>query len=190
MDVITTAKAFNQRAHNEHWHMACDPTLAFTDAFYTRFLGIWQQKAGIRKMPARSEMTARDLKDYLRHIVMVQREAEEPAKYRWRLIGTSMTEVVGHNTGKMFDDTIPPQHLSRWIEVCGMVLKSEQPWRFLGRVHIRGREYLKAENLYLPLANDAGAPSFVMGLCRYVPRHQDNDAFSEDEIFSLPGALR
>jgi hypothetical protein len=28
-----------------------------------------------------------------------------------------------------------------------------------------------------------------MGLCRYIPQHQDNDAFSADEAFSLPGAL-
>jgi len=190
MDVITAAKAFNKRAQAKHWHMACDPTLAFTDAFYTRFLGIWQQKAGTRKMPARSDMTARDLKDYLRHIVMVQREAEEPAKYRWRLIGTSMTEVVGHHTGKLFDDSVPVEHLPVWTETCDMILESEQPWRFLGRVRIRGREYLKAEQLYLPLSDDNGIPNFVMGLCRYQPRHQDNDAFSEDEIFSLPGALR
>jgi hypothetical protein len=69
-----------------------------------------------------------------------------------------------------------------------MILESERPWRFLGRVHIRGRDYLKAENLYLPLADETGVPSYVMGLCRYTPR-QDNDELSEDEIFSLPGAL-
>jgi hypothetical protein len=57
-------------------------------------------------------------------------------------------------------------------------------------VHIRGREYLKAENLYMPLSNEEGDPAFVMGLCRYTPRVQDNDVFSEDEVFSLPGALR
>ena len=140
-------------------------------------------------MPARSDMTARDLKDYLRHIVVMQREDQNPSRYRWRLIGTSMTEVVGHNTGKIFDDTIPPPHLSRWIEVCDMVMESQQPWRFLGHVHIRGREYLKAENLYMPLSNEEGDPAFVMGLCRYTPRMQDNDVFSEDEALSLPGCL-
>src|SRR5262249_42647688 len=163
MNVISAAKAFNLRARTEHWHMACDPTLAFGDNFHTRFLEIWRTKAGARKMPARSEMTLRDLKDYLRHIVLAQRDEENPHVYRWRLIGTSMTDVIGHNTGKTFDETIPPQHLQRWNETCDMVLDSEQPWRFLGHVHIRGREYLKAENLYLPLANDEGSPAFIMG---------------------------
>ena len=69
-----------------------------------------------------------------------------------------------------------------------MILESEQPWRFLGHVHIRDREYLHAEHLYLPLADDSGNPSFVMGLCRYVSRFQDND-MSEDEIASIPRGL-
>lgn len=189
MNVIAVAKEFNQRARRENWHQACDPTLAFSDSYYTNFLGIWQTKAKGYKMPARSQMTARDLKDYLRHIVLAQREEGDPPRYRWRLIGTSVTEIVGHNTGKLFEDSIPAEHLQRWNDACGMILESEQPWRFLGQVHIRGREYLKAEHLYLPLSDENGVPSFVMGLLRYIPRYQDNDDFSEDEIFSLPGAL-
>jgi hypothetical protein len=190
MNVIAAAKAFNQRALSHNWHQACDPTLAFSDAYYAQFLTVWQNKAGTRKMPSRSQMTARDLKDYLRHVTLVQREEENPSRYRWRLIGTSVTEIIGHHTGQLFEDSVPFEHLPRWTETCDMILESEQPWRFLGRVHIRGREYLKAEQLYLPLSDDNGIPSFVMGLCRYIPRHQDNDKFSEDEIFSLPGALR
>jgi hypothetical protein len=189
MNVIATAKAFNQRARAEHWHQACDPTLAFTEAWYTDLLAIWRQKAGDRKMPSRSQMTARDLKDYLRHIILVQRDEGNPPHYRWRLIGTAVTEVIGHHTGKLFEDSIPAEHLQRWNDACAMILESEQPWRFIGRVQINGREYLKAENLYLPLADDNGVPSFVMGLLRYLPRYQDNEAVSEDEIFSLPGAL-
>jgi hypothetical protein len=187
MNVIAAAKAFNQRALSNHWHMACDPTLAFADSWYTDMLHIWQQKSGIRKMPSRSQMTARDLKSYLRNIFLIQRE--DDSRYRLRLIGTSVTEIIGPLTGKLLDDSVPPDHLQRWNGVCDMILESEQPWRFLGRVHIRGREYLKAEHLYMPLADDSDIPKFVMGLCRFTPRYQDNAELSEDEAFSLPGAL-
>jgi hypothetical protein len=190
MNVIAVAREYNRRAVGQNWHHACDPTLAFSEPQHNQMLGIFRAKAAGRKMPARSEMTARDLKQHLRHIVLIQREDEKPSRYRWRLIGTSVTEIVGHNTGKLFNDSIPAEHLPRWIEAFDMVLESEQPWRFLGRVHIRGREYLKAEHLYMPLADDKGVPSYVMGYCRYSPRYQDNDAVTEDEIFSLPGALR
>ena len=190
MNVIATARSFNQRAASQKWHQAVDPTLAFSNSYYDPLLELWRVKAGRRKMPARSDMTARDLKNYLRHIILIQREQEDPPRYRWRLIGTSVTEIVGHHTGKLLEDSIPAEHLPRWIEVCDMILESEQPWRFLGRVHIRGREYLNAENLYMPLADENGAPAMVMGYCRYSPRYQDNDAVTDDEIFSLPGALR
>jgi hypothetical protein len=189
MNVIAAAKAFNQRAINNSWHMACDPTLAFNDSWHTDMLDIWRQKAGGRKMPSRSQMTPRDLKPYLRNIFLVQREEEYPPRYRWRLIGTGLTDIVGSFTGKLLDDSVSPEHLERWNSVGDMILESEQPWRFLGRVHIKGREYLNAEHLYMPLSDDNDIPRFVMALCRFTPRFQDNVQLSEEEAFSLPGAL-
>ena len=64
-----------------------------------------------------------------------------------------------------------------------------QPLRFLGRVHLKDREYLDAENLFVPLANDEGQPTFVMGLCRYTPRHSENWESWENQIASIPGDL-
>jgi hypothetical protein len=134
-------------------------------------------------------MTPRDLKPYLRNIFLVQREEEYPPRYRWRLIGTGLTDIVGSFTGKLLDDSVSPEHLERWNSVGDMILESEQPWRFLGRVHIKGREYLNAEHLYMPLSDDNDIPRFVMALCRFTPRFQDNVQLSEEEAFSLPGAL-
>ena len=193
MNVAIAAKDYNERAVRQHWHQRCDPTLSFTEPSCRDLLSIWHAKAGGRKMPMRSQMTPRDLKGYLKNIVLGQREAANPSRYRFRLIGTGLTEIVGEHTGQRFEDSIPAEHLPRWIEVCDMILESEQPWRFLGRVHIRGREYLNAENLYMPLADEDGVPSFVMGYCRYTPRFAVNDidmeAELENEIASIPGGL-
>ncbi len=89
---------------------------------------------------------------------------------------TSVTEVLGHHSGESFEQSVAPEHLPRWIESLNMILDSEQPWRFLGRVHLQGREYLHAEHLYVPLANDNNKPVFIMGLCRYTPRLSDDDS--------------
>jgi len=189
MNVIAAAKEFNNHSVSQNWNQFCDPTLAFSDPCYGQLLDIWRSKAAGRPMPARSEMTARDLKDFLRNIILVQREEEDGvAHYRWRLIGTSVTQIVGHHTGKLFEDSVPAEHLSRWMQACNMILESGQPWRFLGHLHIQGREYLHGEHLYLPLADDNQSPSFVMGLCRYVSRFQNNE-MSEDEIASIPRGL-
>lgn len=189
MNVIATAKALNQRAAKEKWHHFCDPSLAFNDSLHTQFLALWRAKRGTRLMPVRSDLSPRDLKDFLRDIVMFQRDHIKPSHYSWRLIGTRVTEVAGHHTGKSFEETIPAEHMPRWIECCDLILDGGQPMRFLGRVHLEGREYLDAENLLVPLANDNGEPTFVMGLCRYTPRRSEDEQSWEDMIAAIPGGL-
>ncbi len=170
MNVIAAARTLNQKAAQQKWHHFCDPMLAFQDPFYLQFLSLWKAKVGDRAMPTRTEMTPRDLKDFLRNIVVFQRNAANPSRYSWRVIGTGLTEILGHNTGKGLEESVPSEHLPRWIECGDLVLDGCQPLRFLGRVHINGREYLDAEHLYVPLANDKGEPTYIMGLCRFTPR--------------------
>lgn len=189
MNVLAAARALNQKAAQQKWHHFCDPGLAFSDAFYDRFLETWRAKAGDRIMPARSELTPRELKDVLRNIVVFERVAQNPSCYMFRLIGTGLTEVAGHVTGKTFEECVPPELVPRWNECGDLVLDGCQPLRFIGRVHLRGREYLDAEHLYVPLANDSGEPTFIMGLCRYTPRRSDAEESWEHQIASIPGAL-
>jgi len=189
MNVLSAVKALNERAAREKWYQYCDPTLAFTDSSYVQFLSLWQNKAGGRPMPARSDLTARDLKDYLRDIVMFQRDAVNPSHYVWRLIGTRITDITGHNTGKPFEETLSPDHVTRWIETADLILESARPLRLVGHVRLKSREYLDAENLFVPLANDAGEPTFVMGLCRYTPRRSENEESWEKQIAAIAGGL-
>jgi len=182
-------KALYQRAAREKWYYFCDPTLAFSNSSYTQFLSLWQSKAGTRPMPTRSELSARDLKDFLRDIVVFQRDAVRPSHYVWRLIGTKITEITGPNTGKTFEETLPADHIARWVECGDLILDGGQPMRFVGRVRLKGREYLDAENLFVPLANDSGEPTFVMGLCRYTPRRSENEQSWESQIASISGGL-
>ncbi len=189
MNVLDAAKALNQRAAREKWHHYCDPTLAFSDDSYHRLLSLWRTKAGDRKMPRRSDLTPRDLKDVLRNIVIFERVEQEPSRYRWRLIGTNLTHMAGDNTGKMLEDTVPSEHMPRWIECFDLILDGGQPLRFLGRVHLQGREYLDAENLYVPLANDHDEPTYAMALCRYTPRRSETEESWENQIASIPAGL-
>jgi len=140
-------------------------------------------------MPRRTDVTPRDLKDMLRHIVIFERFAENPSRYRWRLIGGAITPIAGNHTGKTFEETVPPEHMERWVSCCDLVLDGGQPMRCLGRVHLQGREYLDADNLFVPLANDNNEPAFVMGLCHYTPRCSGSDDIFENQIASLPGGL-
>ena len=97
--------------------------------------------------------------------------------------------MAGELTGKMVEDVVPPEHLPRWIGCGDLILEGGQPLRFIGRVHLEGKEYLNAENLFVPLANDNDEPTFVMGLCRYTPRRSDSEESWENQIASIPGVF-
>jgi hypothetical protein len=140
-------------------------------------------------MPKRSEMTPRDLKDFLRDIGIFERIKENPSSYVIRLVGTGVTHVTGHVTGKTFEESVPPDLLPRWIESCDLMLDGGKPLRFLGRVHLNGHEYLDAEHLYVPLANDSGQPTYVMGLFRFTPRRSDHQESWANQIASIPAGL-
>jgi len=189
MNVHTATKALNQRAARERWYYFCDPALAFSDSYYDPLLSLWRAKAGGHEMPRRSDFTPRDLKDVLRNIVLFERVASNPSRYRWRLIGTNLTGMAGDNTGKMFEETLSPDHVARWVECADLILGGGQPLRFIGRVNLKGREYLDAENLFVPLSNDNEEPTFAMGLCRYTPRRSEDEDSWENQIASIPGGL-
>ena len=105
MNVAASAKLLNQKYVQQKWHYFCDPGLAFTDHFYDRFLATWREKTGAHKMPRRSQMTPRDLKDVLRNIALFERIGQNPSSYMFRLIGTGLTEIAGHVTGKTFEES-------------------------------------------------------------------------------------
>jgi hypothetical protein len=79
MNVQAVARALNRRAAQQKWYHFCDPPLAFSKPLYEQFLSLWQRKAGTRTMPAKSEITPRDLKDFLPDIVVFHRVAENPS---------------------------------------------------------------------------------------------------------------
>jgi hypothetical protein len=189
MNVLTATREFNRRAAREKWYYHCDPGLAFTDDYHEPLLRLWRAKAAVGTVPRRSDFTPRDLKDVLRNIVIFERVAQMPSRYRWRLIGSRVTEVAGHHTGKMFEETLSPDHVTRWVNCYDMVLDGGQPLRFLGRVHLKGHEYLDADNLFVPLTDDNDEPAFCMGLCRYTPRRGESEDSWESQIASIPGVL-
>jgi len=189
MNFAASVRALNERAIREKWYHVCDPSLSFSDPCYNQLLDLWRTKAGSKNMPARSDMTFRDLKDLLRNLLIFERVSKNPSCYKFRLVGTGLHNMAGELTGKMVEEIVPPAHLPRWIGCGDLILEGGQPLRFFGRVHLEGKEYLNAENLYVPLSNDSDEPTFVMGFCRYTPRRTDADESWESQIASIPGAL-
>ena len=189
MNLMAAAKAMNQRDAREQWYQIADPTLAFRDNFHSKMLDLWSNKTGERIMLCCSVFLLCVLLVVLRHILLLERVQTAPSRYRFRLVGTALSELGGDRTGKMLEEYLPPEHVPRWVDCGDLVLDGGKPMRFLGRVHLEGREYLDAENLFVPLANDNDVPTFAMGLCRYTPRNSDDEESWENQIASIPGGL-
>jgi hypothetical protein len=165
MDIGAAITAFNAQAEAEGWEQFCDP-----GSCHERFadmLVLWKTQARGRALPARSDMSARVLKTYLPHIGLKERVQENPSRYRWRLTGTRVAQIIGERTGKYTDEDAPPQLVARWNASCDLILAAGTPLRFVGRVLANNKDYLSSDLLFMPLADDHGVPRFVMGFGHY-----------------------
>ncbi len=162
METRAAIDAFNAQSVAQSWEQLCDPALAFAHRDYGAVIALTAQAAG-RAMPARADMTARVLKTYLPNIAIKERVARDPSRYRWRLIGTRVAQVIGERTGTLAEENASPRLAARANANCDLTLLARMPLRFVGRVLTQDKDYLASEALYLPLADDTGEARFVLG---------------------------
>lgn len=165
--LVPAAAAFNDRSRLEGWEQICDPLLSFEHADFASVAALWTAQAHGRPMPTRSDMSARVLKDFLPRMAMKERVQTNPSRYRWRLVGTKVAEVLGERTGKFTDEDAPPKQTARWHMSCDLVLETRQPMRFTGRVLANKRDFMQSDLLLMPLADENGVARFVMGFGVY-----------------------
>lgn len=165
----TDAESFNRRAADRAWHQLCDPGLCFVNADFQDLLAIWQELAVDGNTPMRSQMTPRRLKPYLTRLVLSERVETSPPRYRFRLMGTRIVNVLGERTGQFFDDDATPRQYERWTASHELVLAHRQPIRLVGHAALDAQNHLFSELMFLPLSDDAGDARFVMGFGQYSP---------------------
>ncbi len=167
MDIRAAADAYNAQSEAGGWEQFCDPELAFTHRDYASVIGLWKAQAGARAIPARADMTARVLKTFLPNVALKERVETNPSRYRWRLMGTRVAQIIGERTGKFADENAAPRLAARAIASCDMTLDMATPLRFVGRVLARDKDHMASETLYLPLADEEGNARFVLGFGYY-----------------------
>ena len=173
------AVAFNEWAAAHNWSARCDPTLTFESDVFRGLLTAWQEQTGSAAIPQRSQMTARVLKPYLGNVAVFERLCD--GRYSVRLMGTRLTEVLGNLQGKILDDAVSPELVSRWHAVLDLVLAEARPLRFSNRHAYKGREYLQAEALDLPLSESGGPPNMVL-ICALFKPNVDPADVSVDPV--------
>jgi hypothetical protein len=147
---------------------------------------VWRERLAGRAMPLRSDIPARALKRNLKRIMLFERlETPEGHRYRIRLMGTSLVLVWGDLTGQFVDVAVPPQLAPRWHAFLDLMLQIRQPMRFVARVDFQAKSYLVAEIAAVPLADEAGNPTMVMGAL-----HISSDRQWDSIVARFPGEDR
>jgi hypothetical protein len=130
-----------------------DRTLTFTRETTRKAHDYWQARRGVRRWPSRKDITPQGMKDFMRHIglVEVRRMADGHATYFIRLAGDKIESVYGAITGKTLSEFLPAALEARWRMVFDAAIAEQAPMRLTTRVMFGGKSYLAAEVLLAPL---------------------------------------
>ena len=146
-----------------------DPSLAFDRAELKNLLQIWETLRRGRQMPARADLDLFDLKVHLGDLFLVDVE-REPRRFRYRLVGTRITQAVERDaTGKYFDEIYAGSLLETWTEGHCRAVNEQAPLRVFSRTGDPYTRIYAYEGLLLPLAADGETVNMVLGELLFTP---------------------
>ncbi len=146
-----------------------DPSLGFERPELKDLLDIWNALRHGRRMPARPNLDPFAVKSHLGNLFLVDVE-REPLRFRYRLVGTKITNAVRRDvTGRYFEDIYTGRLLESMIEVQSWVVNERAPLRIFSRTgHPHTRVYAY-DGLLLPLSADSETVNMVLGELLFTP---------------------
>lgn len=150
-------------AQRSAWPVICDRSLAFVTPQLKQTVDVWRAKAGKRIMPARGDLTIKDLKFTLPNLAFLS-IVREPARVRFkvRLMGSDLDANVLPATGQFVDEAVPAQFAEKWASLWLPAIETRTPLRCVGRQEFRERRCFLSETLFAPLADDGETPDVLM----------------------------
>lgn len=179
---VASADTANELARNRRWPILYDTTCRFSHPELNQLLSLWRTAAEQGGVPRRRDMTARLLKSYMRMIVLYERvaEADSSRRYRVRLMGSSVVQMLGELTGRFLDEALPEKYLPRWYPMLDVPLATGAPLRILARVDTVGKNFLVGENLCVPLRAEDGEIKIVLVATCYDGTRSWTDVVAEE----------
>jgi hypothetical protein len=119
----------------------------------------WHGKKGDRKMPSRPDICPTEIIDLLPKIVLIDVE-HEPQRFRFRLVGTDVVNVMGQDaTGKYLDDlsSNPVIH-----DRLSWLTQHKTTYYVTSRLDWLNRSFQKYHVLGLPLGDETGKVNMIM----------------------------
>ncbi|MGH6871724.1 MAG: PAS domain-containing protein [Rhizomicrobium sp.] len=140
-------------AHTDGPSIEFGSAVSLTREMTQKAYDYWLAARGNRPWPARKDITPQGMKEFVRHIglVEVRRDKEGRPSYFVRLAGAKIESVYGPITGKSLGEFLPAGLEGRWRLVFDAALTRKEPFQVTTRVMFGGKTYLQAEVLLAPL---------------------------------------
>lgn len=133
-----------------------DPGLNFQSSRLREFYRMWDTKRAGREMPARRDFDPLEFGALLGFVSLtgVSYVGDLP-RFRYRLIGTSITQVVGRDaSGRWLDEIYSADAYRKVVVGFEWILKHRRPIRAKGTLRHANRDWLAVELIDAPLSSD------------------------------------
>jgi len=137
------------------------------------FSRVWRALKGARPLPCRADFHPRLVASALPFIIILERRAEPEPQYRYRLVGSEMQLMLGHNpTGQSLADILSPDALKRRLRAYEGAFAQRQPVYLEGAVPVADRDFLPIISGYFPFAAEPFKQLFVLAAPTDWDRHE------------------
>jgi hypothetical protein len=161
------------KARTAGWGVEVDPTLSFERAELRQLHDLWKLKSIERGgLPTRSDLDARLLKPFLRHLTIMEHVPDQDGRphFRFRLQGMALVQYFGEQTGRMLEDSVSPESAEAWNTGYLALLKAQRPMRVLTYYQMESVDYITGESFSVALGNGALPPVSVLTVTYFSPR--------------------
>ncbi|MEQ9333083.1 PAS domain-containing protein [Thalassobaculum sp.] len=149
--------------------VSVDPDLRFDSPVLSGILQAWTRLRGDRAMPMPGDIDPVDLpRDVLPHLLLVDVEHAPSLRFRWRLIGTYATRILGRDmTGRYWDEIYDERTFQRIAVGLQWVLRHRVPVRTLGTAPDASEHFVRSESAIMPLSSDGRTIDRMLGAVVY-----------------------
>lgn len=130
----------------------------------------WISKSQNDRLPGRADVDPLDIPALLPQVILLDVK-RDPWNFRFRLIGTNVVHHLANDlTGAWMSEIEHMAPPSRIFSSCVEVASSGEPSRSDTPYVGPHRNYVRAEDIILPLASDGATPDMLLVFVEHLPR--------------------
>ena len=134
------------------------PLLAARDATLEAVWNYWDERRGDRPCPSRADLDPLDIPHLLPHVGLVDIE-DDGRRFRYRVIGTHMNDMLGENfTGRCLDPENRGAYAALLQDLYADCTRARRPLFSENEIRYHDGRRVTMRRLILPLAGDDGTP--------------------------------